>query len=272
MVSRTFLDALGTSLAFEKPPQRIVSLIPSITELLFALGLDERIVGVTKFCTHPPEGVAKKEKIGGEKNPDLQKILALKPDLVIANVEENRREDVEALRVAGVAVFVTYPRTIEEGIELIRKLGALTWTEEAAEGMARPIEEIYQEALALTKGKQPVKVFCPIWRRPYMSINRDTYVHDMIRVCGGENIFADRPERYPQVTLEEVEELQPEVILLPDEPYPFKARHVEEVRTLDVPAVKEGRIHLIDGKILSWYGPRIGASLRFLMRLLLCGA
>ncbi|MBI3989280.1 MAG: cobalamin-binding protein, partial [candidate division NC10 bacterium] len=220
MSRRTFLDALGTSLAFEKPPQRIISLIPSVTELLFALGLDERIVGVTKFCTHPPEGVAKKEKIGGEKNPDLQKILALNPDLVIANVEENRREDVEALKMAGVPVFVTYPRTVEGGIALIRQLGALTSTWQAAEGIARPIEEIYQETLALTKGKRPTRVFCPIWRRPYMTINQDTYVHDMIRVCGGENIFEDHPERYPQVTLEEVEELRPEIILLPDEPYP----------------------------------------------------
>lgn len=97
-----------------------------------------------------------------------------------------------------------------------------------------------------------------------MTINRDTYVHDMIQVCGGENIFKDYPERYPRVTLEEVEVLQPEVLLLPDEPYPFKARHIEEFQTLDVPAVWEGRIHLIDGKILSWYGPRIGQSLKTL--------
>jgi ABC-type Fe3+-hydroxamate transport system substrate-binding protein len=269
MVDRTFLDALGTPLVSKQPPKRIVSLIPSITELLFALGLDERVVGVTKFCTHPPEGVARKAKIGGEKDPELWRILALEPDLVIANVEENRRDDVEALKAAGVPVFVVYPRTVEEGIELIRRLGALTWREEAADRMVRPIEAIYRETLALAEGKGPVRVFCPVWRRPYMTINRDTYVHDMIRVCGGRNIFEDYPERYPRVTLEEVEVLQPEVLLLPDEPYPFKARHVEELRTLDVPAVREGRIHLIDGKILSWYGPRIGRSLRVLRELLL---
>lgn len=261
---RTFIDVLGTPLTFTKPPQRIVSLIPSITELLFALGLGERIVGVTKFCTHPKEGVAKKIRVGGGKDPDLQRIFDLKPDLIVANVEENRREDVEALRAAGIPVFVTYPKTVREGIELIRILGGLTDTASVAEAMAGPMEQIYEETLRLTRGRKPLKVFCPIWRRPYMSINRDTYIHDMIRVCGGENIFADRPERYPQVMLEEVERLQPEVIFLPDEPYPFKAKHAEELRILDVPAIKEGRVHLLDGKILSWYGPRIGEGLKAL--------
>lgn len=268
MARQTFLDALGTPLAFDKPPERIVSLIPSITELLFSLGLDERIVGVTKFCTHPPEGVAKKIKIGGEKDPDLQKILDLQPDLVVANVEENRREDVEALRAAGIPVFVTYPRTVQEGIELIRILGRLTETVPVAGAMAGPIEQVYRETVEQTRNRRPARVFCPIWRKPYMSINRDTYVHDMIRVSGGENIFQDRPERYPKTSLEEVEQLRPEVILLPDEPYPFKTKHLEELRTLDVPAILAGQIFLIDGKLLSWYGPRIGESLKVLRGLL----
>ena len=268
MESCPFIDALGVPLALAKPPQRIVSLIPSITELLFSLGLDERIVGVTRFCTYPPEGVTKKIKVGGGKDPDLKRILDLQPDLVIANVEENRREDVEALRAASVPVFVTYPRTVREGIELIFTLGGLTETVPVAEAMAGPIEQVYRETVEQTRGRRPVKVFCPIWRRPYMSINRDTYVHDVIRVSGGENIFADRLERYPEVALEDVERLQPEVVLLPDEPYPFKAKHIEELRTLDVPAIRDGRIFLIDGKILSWYGPRIGDSLRVLRELL----
>lgn len=271
MEERTFIDAIGTPLTFTKPPRRIVSLIPSITELLFSLGLDERIVGVTKFCLHPPEGVAKKTKVGGEKDPDLQRILDLQPDLIIANVEENRREDIEALRAASVPVFVTYPKTVREGIELIVTLGGLTDTASAAKAMAGPIEQVYRETVEQTRNRRPLKVFCPIWRRPYMSINRDTYIHDMIRVSGGENIFADQPERYPEVALEEVERLQPEVILLPDEPYPFKAKHAEELRTLDIPAIREGRIHLLDGKILSWYGPRIGESLKVLRGLLTHG-
>ena len=264
------VDALGRRLSLPGDPQRIVSLIPSITELLFSLDLAHRIVGVTKFCTHPPEGVAKKEKVGGQKNPDLQKILSLRPDLIVANVEENRKEDVEVLEAAGIPVYVTYPKTVREGIGMIRQLAELTGTREAAEGVVRPIQEIYEETLALGEDRDSIKVFCPIWRKPYMSVNQDTYVHDMLRTCGGENIFADKPDRYPKISLAEVAGLAPDVILLPDEPYPFHPRYLVDFRPFEqmIPALQTQRVHFIDGKLLSWYGPRIGNSLRILRDLL----
>jgi len=242
-------------------PTRIVSLIPSITELLFGLGLDDRIVGVTIFCTEPRDRVAKTAKVGREKDPDLARIRALVPDLVVANIEENRRDVVEALRAAGVPVWVTYPRSVAEGIGLIRELGAVTSTDQAAAALARPIEAAHAKLLARVASRPRPRVFCPIWRGPYMTINRDTYVHDMLWTCGGDNVFAESPTRYPTVTLEDVGNASPDVILLPDEPYRFRAVHRSDfVALTDVPAVRGGRIHLVDGKLLTWYGPRIAEA------------
>lgn len=266
----TVQDAFGQPFEMAEPARRIISLIPSITEIFFTLGVGDRVVGVTKFCTEPPEGVAGKPKVGGQKNPRVEAIIDLKPDLVVANVEENRKEHVEALRAVGLQVLVTYPRTVREGTRLIRDLGVLTATTDLAEAVAARCETALAEVEGAALGRPPVRVFCPIWRTPYMTINRDTFVNDMLRACGGENIFLDHPKRYPTVNLGEVAARRPEVILLPDEPFPFEEKHLAELHALgDVPAVRAGRLHLLDGKVLSWYGPRIAASLRTLSRLLL---
>jgi ABC-type Fe3+-hydroxamate transport system substrate-binding protein len=253
-------------------PARIVSLVPSITETLFALGLEGRIAGVTVFCTEPRREVARTPKVGREKDPDLSRIRALGPDLVLANMEENRRDVVDALRAEGVTVWVTFPRTVAEGIRLIRELGALTGTQAAADALAGPLEAALARTLARVVVGPRHRVFCPIWRNPYMTINRDTYVHDVLRTCGAQNIFAAADTRYPTVTLEAVRAEAPDVILLPDEPYRFRAAHLADFTGLeDVPAVRSGRIHLVDGKLLSWYGPRIAESLERLPALLGAG-
>jgi ABC-type Fe3+-hydroxamate transport system substrate-binding protein len=201
-------------------------------------------------------------KVGREKDPDLSRIRALAPDLVVANIEENRRDVVESLRAEGVAVWVTFPRTVAEGIRLVRELGALTGTDEAANGLARPLEAAHARVLARITERPRVRVFCPIWRGPYMTVNRDTYVHDVLRTCGGDNVFADSAARYPTVTLEEVRAAAPDVILLPDEPYRFREAHRADFAPIaSVPAVRSGRVHLVDGKLLSWYGPRLAAAL-----------
>ncbi len=213
--------------------------------------------------------MASKPKVGREKDPDLAKIRALAPDLVVANVEENRREVVEQLRAWDIAVWVTFPRTVLDGIRLVRELGEVTGTAAEAEAVAGPLEVRYRETAAVTAARRPVRVFCPIWRGPYMTINRDTYVHDMLAVCGGLNVFADRPERYPTVTLEEVAAAAPAVILLPDEPYRFRAAHLPDFAAFPtIPAVAAGRLDFVDGKLLSWYGPRIGEALERLPPLL----
>lgn len=261
-MSLTVKDAFGRSFELERPACRIVSLIPSITETLFSLGAGDRVVGVSKFCTEPPDGVATKTKVGGQKNPRVDAIVALKPDLVIANVEENHKWHVQAMWDAGLRVFVTYPRTLREGIHLIRDLGVLTGSNECAERIASACESTCADVEGEVNERPPIRIFCPVWRRPYMTINGDTYIHDVLRTCGGENIFWDRAERYPTVTLAEMADLNPGIILLADEPFPFGERHLEDFRAFpEVPAVRAGRIHFLDGKILSWYGPRIAESL-----------
>jgi ABC-type Fe3+-hydroxamate transport system substrate-binding protein len=240
------LDATGVPLPSSHPPRRIVSLIPSTTETLCALGLADALVGITVYCREPAALLRDKTRIGGEKDPDLEKIRALGPDLVIANVEENHAEHVATLRAWGIPVWVTYPRTVAEGIAMVRELGAVTGTAARARLGRHP----------------PVSVFYAIWREPYMTVGRDTYVHDMLRVCGGANVFADRPERYPTVTLDEIVARRPAVILLPDEPFRFRPTHVRDF------AASQARVHLVDGKPFSWHGPRIAEALRSIPPLL----
>ena len=262
-------DASGVAVDLARPPRRIVSLVPSITETLCALGLADALVGITVYCVEPHAIVSGKTRIGGEKNPDLEKIRRLEPDLVIANIEENLRDHVETLRSWSIPVWVTYPRTVAEGIQLIADLGAVTSTEARAAEILGQIEPLYDRVVSAAARRPPVAVFYPIWRGPYMTINRDTYIHDMLRVCGARNVFAERPERYPTVTLDEMAARRPAVILLPDEPFRFRRAHLADFAGyVDVPAVRGGRIHLVDGKPFSWHGPRIAEALRSLPRLI----
>jgi ABC-type Fe3+-hydroxamate transport system substrate-binding protein len=226
-------------------------------------------VGITVYCVEPREVVKGKTRIGGEKNPDLEKIRGLEPQLVIANIEENLRDHVETLRSWSIPVWVTYPRTVADGIRLVAELGGVTGTEARAADIVGEIEPLYERVRSAAARRSPVGVFYPIWRGPYMTINRDTYIHDMLRVCGARNVFADRPERYPTVTLDEVAAARPGVILLPDEPFRFRRAHLADFEAYaDVPAVRDGRIHLVDGKPFSWHGPRIAEALRMLPALI----
>jgi len=262
-------DATGVPFEVGRPPRRIVSLIPSTTETLCALGLADALVGVTVYCREPADVVRGKTRIGGEKDPDLDAIRALTPDLVVANVEENLREHIERLRAWSIPVWVTYPRTVAEGIRMIRDLGDVTGTAERATALADELDDLYARVRATSAARTPVRVFYPIWRNPYMTINRDTYIHDMLNVCGGANVFGDRQERYPTITLDEMAGHRPDVILLPDEPFRFRRAHLEDFAPYtDVPAVRHARIHLVDGKPFSWHGPRIGEALRTLPGLL----
>jgi len=263
------VDASGVVLSLPAWPRRIVSLIPSITEILFALGLGEAVVGCTIYCTEPADGVATKTRIGGEKNPRLELIRELAADLVIANIEENVRQHVETLRGWGIPVFVTYPRTVASGVDLVRQLGQVTGAAARAEPIATALDRRLVELDARGSGRSRARVFCPIWRHPYMTINADTYVHDMLAVCGGDNVFAGLPTRYPEISLAEVAQARPEVILLPDEPYRFRRAHLADFAPFpEIPAVRDGRIHLVEGKLLSWYGPRIERALAILPALL----
>jgi ABC-type Fe3+-hydroxamate transport system substrate-binding protein len=248
--------------------RRIVSLVPSLTEALFALGLGDRLVAVTDWCVHPASDVSALPKVGGTKNPSLDRIRELGPDLVIANREENRQRDVERLEAVGIAVWVTYPRTVREAVALLGELAGLGAPPDRVEAVLRPIERAVEDALA-RRSRRRTRYFCPIWKKPWMSVGRDTYADDLLSVCGGENVFAHHGDRrYPLVELDEVLAAAPEVILLPDEPYSFGPRDVAELAALDLPASAAGRIHAIDGTLVSWYGPRIGRAIETLGPLL----
>ncbi len=221
--------------------------------------------------------MAGKPRVGGTKNPDVERIIALEPDLVVANAEENRREDIERLAAAGIAVFVTYPRTVRQAIGMMRDLARITAAGDAARPLVQEAETELARAAQANRTRRRLRVFCPIWRQrrrqadrnQWMTIGPDTYIHDFITACGGANVFATSAERYPTTGLDEVARLAPEVILLPDEPYPFSAKHVPELMAWrEVPAVRDERIYLVEGKHLCWYGPRIAGSLRAIQGLL----
>jgi ABC-type Fe3+-hydroxamate transport system substrate-binding protein len=248
--------------------RRIVSLVPSTTELLCALGLADALVGVTVYCVEPREVVRTRTRVGGEKDPDLATIQALAPDLIVANIEENRREDVEALRAAGLRVWLTYPRSVAESLAMIRELGEVTGAVAAARALLDSLEPLYAEVRARLAGRRPTPVFYPIWREPWMTVGRDTYIHDLLATCGGLNVFGDR-DRYPSVSLDEVAARAPEVVLLPDEPFRFRRAHLRDFEAYPgMPAVRAGRLHLVDGKPFSWHGPRLADALRTVPALL----
>ncbi len=262
------VDATGTPVALAGPPGRIVSLVPSLTELLCRLGLADALVGITRYCREPAALLTGKARVGGEKDPDLDAIAALAPDLVVANVEENQRAHIEALRAGGVPVWVSFPRTADDSVALIRDAGAVTGTQAAAAPMAAELAALLAAARAEAARRPRVRVFYPIWRAPWMTVGRDTYIHDVLASCGGENVFGDA-ERYPTVTLAEVAARRPDVVILPDEPFRFRRAHVADFAPFpDVPAVAQARIHLVDGKPFSWHGPRLADALRTLPALL----
>jgi ABC-type Fe3+-hydroxamate transport system substrate-binding protein len=259
----TFVDATDRRLELGRPPQRIVSLVPSLTETLFAFGLADQVAGVTRFCVEPA-AASRKPKVGGTKNVAIDAVRALEPDLVLANVEENTRDDVEALIAAGLPVFVTYPRTVAIAIVELRQLAEMTGSTEAAAPTIELAERELCGAEAANESRHPLRTFCPIWRSPWMTIGPDTYIHDFLRACGADNVSGGASDRYPVIDLLDVASRRPEVVLLPDEPYPFGPKHIPEV----IEALGDARIYLVDGKSLCWYGPRIGPALAEIQKLL----
>lgn len=287
------LDGNGrrTALHFYQPPKRVVSLIPSMTESMFELGFGETVVGVTDYCTHPSEKLAHLPRLGGPKNPNIAEIIALQPDLVLANWEENTRPAVEALEDAGIFVWVTFPKSVRQALDVLWTLVGLYSSRSAAVRL-----EVLEMTLEWAKGaavdKQPVRYFCPIWQDTtgagqtwWMTFNQDTYTHDLLASLGGENIFAgrqrrypleadlgmtgrqdpgERDTRYPRVILDEIRAADPQVILLPDEPFEFGEQHIHEISSLlpDCAAVKSERLHRVNGSLLTWHGTRLALALR----------
>jgi len=244
---------------------RLVSLCPSLTELVFALGRGPELVGVTRFCIHPAEGVRAIEKVGGTKDPDVARIVALEPDLVLANREENRIEDAGALRAAGLRVHDSMPRTLEETAAMVRSIGAAIERADAGDAIARDIEARAARVRREAAGRPPVRFAYLIWRKPWMSVNADTFAHGLLTLAGGENVFGARPVRYPEVSAEALAEAAPEAVFLSSEPFPFEEKHADELAALT--GLARARFHLADGEYLSWHGSRTPDGIDYAARL-----
>jgi ABC-type Fe3+-hydroxamate transport system substrate-binding protein len=247
-----FTDQMGYQLQLTDRPRRIVSLVPSQTELLFDLGLNETVVGITRYCLHPKPKIKSKVLIGGTKNPDLAAIRKLQPDLIIGNKEENRREDIEALR-KEFPVWMSNIGKLADATAMIREVGRLIQNQTSADWLAGKIEERF-EALAAESVFQITrkKAAYLIWRKPWMVAGGGTFIDDMLRRAGLDNVFAN-VSRYPECSEESLSASRPDVIFLSSEPYPFQDTHLAEIRAL----CPSAQILLVDGEPFSWYGSRL---------------
>jgi len=231
---------------------RVVSLVPSLTEAV-ALTVPETLVGATDYCTHPAGLTV--PRVGGSKYPDLGTVLALEPDVVLMNVEENRLSDAQALRAAGVRIYQTYPQTVEDAL---RELGDML----AFLGVAREPAWLAAARAAWNRARgtpTPVRSVIPVWRKPWIVLGRDTFAGDVLRRLGIDNVYADDAERYPRPRLDDILERQPELIILPDEPYRF----TKDDGPQHFPAIS---CALVSGRHLTWYGPSLAEAPALLRR------
>ena len=238
---------------FIQPPQKIVSVVPSQTELLSYFSLEKEVCGITKFCIHPEQWYKKKIRVGGTKILNIEIIKNLQPDLVIANKEENVKEQVEEL-ANHFNVWVTDVNTVKDALKMINDIGELTHKIREATGLIKEIKTEFSELWAtipITAGKK-LRVCYLIWRNPYMTVGGNTFINDMLKYCRMNNCFEDRT-RYPEITLQQLRSADCNCILLSSEPYPFTQKHLEELQQ-QLPGKK---IILVDGEMFSWYGSRL---------------
>lgn len=229
------------------PARRIVSLVPSLTEWLYDLGLEEEVVGITKFCVHPAHWHQAKPRVGGTKQVDVQRVLALAPDLVIASKEENIREQVEALATL-VPVLLTDVQNFADALAVNAEIGRATGRQLPAEELNAAIADSFIGFPLAPAGR----ALYLIWRKPYMTIGSDTYIHHMLDLAGFSNVAA-HSTRYPEVTVAQMQAWQPDWVLLSSEPYPFREKHLQELQHL----LPQARVRLVDGEMFSWYGSRM---------------
>lgn len=251
MSLQTFTDQIGRQVEVSASPRRIVSLVPSQTELLAYLGLDDEVVGITKFCIHPDRWFRNKIKVGGTKHLKMEEIRRLEPTLILANKEENTKDQIEEL-ATQFPVWISDVQNLEDALEMIRAVGALTGKDKIAEELAEEIDTRFAKLHREKEPEAPERAAYFIWRNPYMVAGKKTFINDMMERAGFENAFGDR-ERYPEILLEELAVENPPVILLSSEPYLFRKKHLAEFRD----ACPRSIILLIDGDMFSWYGSRL---------------
>ena len=245
---------MGETCTLASKPIRIVSLVPSQTELLFDLGLNEEVIGITKFCTDPVDKVKSVQKVGGTKKFDFDVIAELKPDLIIGNKEENYEEGINQLK-QDYPVWMSDIVTLDDALQMIRQIGVLVGTETEANAMADKIgkstSDLVKNANNLEKSIDKTAAYF-IWQKPYMVAGSDTFIDEMMKLCGLQNIFANQ-DRYPETEIEILKKQKPEVVMLSTEPYPFKESHVQELQAL----LPDSKVILVDAMYFSWYGSRL---------------
>lgn len=252
-------------------PMRVVSLCPSLTELVFDLGRGDTLVGRTKFCIHPADRVVDVPSMGGTKNPRIDRIVAAAPDLVLLNEEENRREDAESLAAAGIATHVSFPKNAIETAAMVRSIADALDADDAGERIAADIEA--RDARVRTAaaeraaaGVPPVTWAYLIWRRPWMAVGGDTFVAALLNAAGGRNVFAESVVRYPEFDPAVLAAASPDRVFLSSEPFPFTPAHADELA--DATGLPRDRFVIVDGELLSWHGSRTPAGIDYAERLM----
>lgn len=245
-----FTDQLNRKIEIPFPPKRIISLVPSQTELLYDLGLRDEVIGITKFCVHPEKWFRSKTRIGGTKKYDFEKIKQLQPDLIIGNKEENEQMQMEEL-MKHYNVWMSDIYSLEEALSMIACVGALVGRNEEATNLKLQIEAFFRN-FTDTSHSPPLNVAYFIWRKPYMVAGSNTFINEMLLHCGFNNVFSGY-SRYPEVTEQQIANACPEVILLSSEPYPFKENHIREFQAI----CSNSKVITVDGEIFSWYGSRL---------------
>lgn len=244
-MKRVFVDQLGREVKLNDYPRRIISLVPSQTELLHYFGLEEEVVGITKFCIHPKEWFETKKRVGGTKQLKLELIRSLQPDLIIGNKEENTKADIEALE-KEFPVWLSDINSIEDSLSMILAIGEMTGKQQEANNLVKEIKDSFSTVSSLGQGK---KVLYFIWHEPAFVVGRNTFIDAMLSQLGFEN--ACTKSRYP--SLDELTALQPDYIFLSSEPFPFSEQHLEYYRDL----FPHSKLLLVDGEMFSWYGSRM---------------
>lgn len=256
-MQRTFIDQLGREILINYPPKRIISLVPSQTQLLFDLGLNEEVVGITKFCIHPEDQFKRKSKIGGTKKLNIELIRSLQPDLIIGNKEENEKDQIEVL-MEEFPVWMSDIYDLEDAKQTISQIGALVNREPEAAYLNHLIQAGFNDLQTLAlQNNINQKVAYLIWRKPYMFAGTGTFIHDILTVNGLHNVVKEG--RYPEMELKDLEVLAPDLVFLSSEPYPFKEQHIAEIQD----ALPNARVILVDGEMFSWYGSRLVKAVQY---------
>jgi ABC-type Fe3+-hydroxamate transport system substrate-binding protein len=242
-------DQLGNKIKLDKIPDKIISLVPSQSELLWDLGLQKELIGITKFCIHPNKMFTSIAKIGGTKNINIEKVKSFNPDLIIANKEENQKEQIEELQ-KFFPVWISDIYNLTDALNMITELGKLLNKKNVADLLANSINNKFESINKIIKKKNVVYL---IWQQPIMAASSNTFIDSMLNVCGFNNLIENKSSRYPEVSAKELINLNPDFVFLSSEPYPFKKNHIDFYKKL----LPNSKVILVDGEFFSWYGSRL---------------